>query len=237
MTSPAAMMSLATAVPPNALLQTDAQEIARSLFAGRFGSFEQMAPVFANTGIRERRLAQPLDWYVEPRGWPERTRAYLEAAETLFVEAAGRALAAAGLEGKDVDTVVTVSSTGIATPSLEARVMPQMGFRPDIYRVPVFGLGCAGGRFGPLAGGPPRDRQAGLGRPLCHDRALQPGLPPGRADQGQHRRHRPLRRRSRRLRALHRRQRPSSRSRGRPSTPGPPRSTSWAGTWTPWASG
>lgn len=144
----AALMSLATAVPDNAVLQTEAEEIARRLFAGRFDDFERLSAVFANTGIRSRRLAQPLDWYFEPRGWPERTAAYLEAAEALFLEAAGAALAAAGLTGGDVDTVVTVSSTGIATPSLDARVFGQMGFRPDISRAPVFGLGCAGGVTG-----------------------------------------------------------------------------------------
>jgi len=48
----------------------------------------------------------------------------------------------------DVDTIVTVSSTGIATPSLEARVAGRMGFRSDVERVPVFGLGCAGGVSG-----------------------------------------------------------------------------------------
>ena len=143
-----ALMSVATAVPPNAVLQTDAVEIARNLFAGRFDDFERLSSVFANTGIRSRCLAQPLEWYFEPKGWPERTAAYLAAAEALFVEAANKALAAAGLTGADVDTVVTVSSTGIATPSLEARVFDQMGFRQDVARVPVFGLGCAGGVSG-----------------------------------------------------------------------------------------
>jgi len=144
----AALMSLATAAPPNEVLQTDAVEIARNLFAGRFDDFERLSAVFANTGIRARRLAQPLEWYFEPRGWPERTAAYLAAAESLFIEAATAALADAGLTGADVDTVVTVSSTGIATPSLEARVLGRMGFREDIARVPVFGLGCAGGVSG-----------------------------------------------------------------------------------------
>ena len=148
MNSPAALLSLATAAPPTEVLQADAEEIARGLFAGRFDDFERLSAVFANTGIRARRLSQPLEWYFEPRGWPERTRAYLESAEALFVEAASAALASAGLTGADVDTVVTVSSTGIATPSLEARVMPKMGFRPEISRVPVFGLGCAGGVSG-----------------------------------------------------------------------------------------
>ena len=66
----------------------------------------------------------------------------------LFVDAASRALDAAGLGALDVDTVVTVSSTGIATPSLEARAAGLMGFRDDVERVPVFGLGCAGGVTG-----------------------------------------------------------------------------------------
>jgi alkylresorcinol/alkylpyrone synthase len=104
--------------------------------------------VFANTGIRERHLAQPLDWYFQPQGWPERTKAYLETAEALFIEGATAALAAAAIQPAEVDTILTVSSTGIATPSLEARVLGRMGFRSDVERVPVFGLGCAGGVSG-----------------------------------------------------------------------------------------
>jgi alkylresorcinol/alkylpyrone synthase len=57
-------------------------------------------------------------------------------------------LADAHLTGADIDTVVTICSTGIATPSLDARVSRRMGFRSDISRVPVFGLGCAGGVSG-----------------------------------------------------------------------------------------
>ena len=57
-------------------------------------------------------------------------------------------MAGARLVGSDIDTVVTVCSTGIATPSLEARVAGRMGFRSDVTRVPVFGLGCAGGVSG-----------------------------------------------------------------------------------------
>ena len=148
MTASVSLMSLATAAPPNALLQSDAVDIARGLFAGRFDEFERMSQVFANSGIRERRLAQPLDWYFRPQGWPERTAAYLAAAEALFVEGASAALQKAGIAADEIDTIVTVSSTGIATPSLEARVLGRMGFRSDVERVPVFGLGCAGGVSG-----------------------------------------------------------------------------------------
>lgn len=85
---------------------------------------------------------------MEPRGWPERTAVYLESACDLFVAVTAKALEEAGLLASDIDTVVTVSSTGIATPSLEARVAGRVGFRSDIERVPVFGLGCAGGVSG-----------------------------------------------------------------------------------------
>jgi alkylresorcinol/alkylpyrone synthase len=142
------LLSLATAAPPHVLQQDVATEVARTMFVDRFASFEDMVPVFENTGVKTRRISMPMEWYFEPRGWPERTQAYLEVAEALFVEAAGKALAAAGLSGADVDAVVTVSSTGIATPSLDARVMAKMGFRRDIQRTPVFGLGCAGGVSG-----------------------------------------------------------------------------------------
>ena len=91
---------------------------------------------------------KPIDWYLTELGWPERNAAYLEGAQALFIDAASRALANAGCEARDVDTIVTVSSTGIATPSLEARAAGVMGFRSDVERVPVFGLGCAGGVSG-----------------------------------------------------------------------------------------
>jgi len=148
MVSPVALLSLATASPPYTLAQTEVEQVARDLFSGRFEGFERMAPVFATAGVRTRQVVRPIEWYLQPRGWPERTEAYLEAAVDLFAQAAGKALDEAGLIGADVDVIVTVSSTGIATPSLEARAMARLGFRPDAARVPVFGLGCAGGATG-----------------------------------------------------------------------------------------
>ncbi|WP_128565633.1 type III polyketide synthase [Methylobacterium crusticola] len=149
MTSPRALMlSLATAVPTHVLTQSDVTAAARGLFSHRYDEFERLSRVFETTGIRKRHAVQPIDWYAEPRGWPERTAAYLRGGQDLFVEAATRALEEAGLLACDVDAVVTVSSTGIATPSLEARALTRMGFRHDVMRVPVFGLGCAGGVSG-----------------------------------------------------------------------------------------
>ena len=117
-------------------------------FASRFDSFRALSRVFESSGILRRYAVRPLEWYFEPLGWPERNQAYLDGAVKLFIDAASKALDAAGLRSADVDTVVTVSSTGIATPSLEAHAAGQMGFRSNVERVPVFGLGCAGGVTG-----------------------------------------------------------------------------------------
>lgn len=144
----AALVSLATAVPPNVFLQKDVLAAAWEVFGPRLPQFETLSSIFANTGIVKRHGVKPFDWYLERRGWPERTKAFLEGAEALFVDAAEKALANAQLSARDIDTIVTVCSTGIATPSLEARIAGRMGFRSDVTRVPVFGLGCAGGVSG-----------------------------------------------------------------------------------------
>ena len=144
----AALVSLATSVPPHVFLQKDVLAATWDSLRDRLPEFERYASIFSNTGIIKRHGVKPFDWYLQPRGWPERTEAFLEGAEALFVDVAQKALASAHLAGSDIDTVVTVCSTGIATPSLEARVARVMGFRSDVARVPVFGLGCAGGVSG-----------------------------------------------------------------------------------------
>jgi len=144
----AALVSLATSVPAHTFLQKDVLAAAWDIFGSRFPDYERFASIYTNTGIIKRHGVKPFDWYLTPRGWPERTEAFLEGAEALFIEVAGEALASAGIRASDVDTVVTVCSTGIATPSLDARVHRRMGFRSDVSRVPVFGLGCAGGASG-----------------------------------------------------------------------------------------
>jgi alkylresorcinol/alkylpyrone synthase len=144
----AALVSLATAVPPHQFHQKQILEAARSILAHRYEQFETLASLFANTGIRHRYGVKPIEWYLERRGWPERMNAFLDGAETLFVNVAQAAIARADLAACDIDTVVTVCSTGIATPTLEARLAGKIGFRHDVSRVPVFGLGCAGGVSG-----------------------------------------------------------------------------------------
>jgi alkylresorcinol/alkylpyrone synthase len=142
------LLSLATAVPENLIEQARAAEMAREFFGQRIARYDALSRVFASTGIERRYSVVPLTWFEEKHEWPDRTASYIDGASKLFADVAGKALLAAGLDASQIDAVVTVSSTGIATPSLEARVLPQLGFRSDVRRIPIFGLGCAGGVTG-----------------------------------------------------------------------------------------
>jgi alkylresorcinol/alkylpyrone synthase len=125
--------------------QHEAKARAREAFGGKKALFDRLSGVFDNAGIARRHIVAPQDWYMADHGWHDRNAVYLEAAESMFIEAAGAAIEKAELKPDEIDGVVSVSTTGIATPSLEARVADRVGFRDDIRRVPVFGLGCAGG--------------------------------------------------------------------------------------------
>ena len=145
---PCSLLSLATAVPSHMVAQSHAKELAREAWGGRPALFDRLSGVFDNAGIANRYIVAPPDWYEKPHGWSDRNAVYLEATQDLFERAARLAIQRAGLGPEHIDGVVTVSTTGIATPSLEARVGPKLGLRPDVRRVPVFGLGCAGGVSG-----------------------------------------------------------------------------------------
>ncbi len=142
------VVGFAKALPPHRFAQDDVLRTFREAYGHKIPRFERIADIFVNTGIETRYAVRPFDWFRHDQGWRERTSAYLEGADALFREAALGALSAAGVEAGDIDTVVTISSTGIATPSLEARALVDLGFRQNVRRVPVFGLGCAGGVSG-----------------------------------------------------------------------------------------
>ena len=139
------LLSLATAVPPYVVEQSDAKARAREAFGGKKALFDRLSGVFDNAGIARRHIVAPQDWYMHSHGWHDRNAVYLDASEQLFIDAATAAIERAGLRPDEIDGVVTVSTTGIATPSLEARCGQRIGLRDNVRRVPVFGLGCAGG--------------------------------------------------------------------------------------------
>lgn len=147
---PVYLHAISTAVPPHDLDQAEVARNARRLLAPHFPQFDRVAGAFETAGIERRHSVVPLDWFEAPHGWADRNARYMEGATALFAEAAERALIRAGWRADEVDCVITVSSTGLATPTLEAQALRRVGFRSDILRVPLFGLGCAGGISGAI---------------------------------------------------------------------------------------
>ena len=141
------LLAVATAVPPYALDQDDVIERVKLLF-GRAPDLDRLLPVFVNTGIERRYSCVPLEWYDRAHGWPERNRIYLASALDLLEAATNRVLSLTGRHKGDIDSIVVVSTTGIATPSLDALLIERMGLRRTVERLPIFGLGCAGGVLG-----------------------------------------------------------------------------------------
>ena len=142
------LLALATTVPPFDIIQDEIAERAARTFSFNEGGYQWLLPIFHNAEIRRRHSCVPLEWFLEERSFTERNSLFLEHATNLLTEAADKVLAQAGLTAGDIDAIVTVCSSGIATPALDARIMQRLPFRPDVQRSPLFGLGCAGGVLG-----------------------------------------------------------------------------------------
>ncbi|MBK18820.1 MAG: hypothetical protein CMM52_08290 [Rhodospirillaceae bacterium] len=147
-TSPS-LLSLTTAVPEYELTQEDVIRRASTFLPGVDSeALERLMPVYKNSGIERRYSCVPPDWYAEDHGWEEKNRLYVKNAVDLIEEASVTAMEQAHIEPSEIDMIVSVSTTGIVTPSLEAQLMERVGFRRNCERLPVFGLGCAGGVIG-----------------------------------------------------------------------------------------
>ncbi|MFE4695992.1 type III polyketide synthase [Streptomyces sp. NPDC001935] len=110
--------------------------------------------------VRGRHMTLPLEAYEALDGFGAANDVYIQAATDMGAKAVREALRLAGLSATDVDLLVFTSVTGVAAPSVDARVAGRLGMRPDVRRVPMFGLGCAGG-----AAGLSRIHDCLLGRP------------------------------------------------------------------------
>lgn len=136
------IVGVAAAFTPNRYRQ---DEVARELTEAAGPEFMRFA---ATTGVDQRSLALPLSRYPKLSGFTEANDAYIEVAVGLGEQAVVSALADAGIEPHEVDTIVMVSSTGVAVPTVDARLIERIGLRPNIKRLPLFGLGCVAGAAG-----------------------------------------------------------------------------------------
>ena len=141
------LLALKSAVPAFALEQADVSRRAGHLFRER-KDIARLLPVFENTGIERRYSCVPIDWYEEDHGWTDRGELYIRHATDLLEKVTRALLDQARLGVQDIDAIVVASTTGVATPSLDALVVEKLGLRRDVRRLPIFGLGCAGGAIG-----------------------------------------------------------------------------------------
>ena len=142
------LLGLSTAVPPHRLGQEEVRGLAMRLFEGVFPDLDRLLPIYGNAAIRTRYSCVPLEWYQADHSFSERNRLYVDHAVALLESAALDCLDRSDMSVDDVDTLIVVSTSGIATPSLDARLMERLGVRRTVQRLPVFGLGCAGAVLG-----------------------------------------------------------------------------------------
>ena len=142
------LAAVATAVPEHAAAQATTRAMVARMFQGTDAGSERLLAVFDHSGIERRHFCMPLEWYTREHAFEEQNALYIEHALALGRAAAERVLARAGLVPRDLDHIVYVSTTGIATPSLDARLSLALGCRSECRRTPLWGLGCAGGAAG-----------------------------------------------------------------------------------------
>jgi alkylresorcinol/alkylpyrone synthase len=137
--------SIGLAVPPYAVKQSDIKAFAAAIFQKKMKTLDRLLPIFDNACIKVRHLAQPLEWYAVSHSFAEANLLYEQVALELAEKASRQALERAGIAPGDIGAIVLVSSTGISTPTLDAKLIQRLGLSAHAARVPLWGLGCAGG--------------------------------------------------------------------------------------------
>jgi alkylresorcinol/alkylpyrone synthase len=120
----------------------------RDAWAGAHFNVERLEELHRAVQVSGRYLAVPIERYRELTSFASRNEVWTEVAVNLGAEAVSDALERAGFEPSDVAHLFFVTTTGIATPSIDARLANRLGLRPDVRRTPIFGLGCAAGAAG-----------------------------------------------------------------------------------------
>ncbi|MBA3279846.1 MAG: type III polyketide synthase [Geodermatophilaceae bacterium] len=140
--------SVAAALPEYRYGQADITAMVTDLVLPSGHSPALLQRLHGNAGVEQRHLVLPLEDYAKLGGFGAANDVFIRAGSDLGARAITDALDRAGLAAHDVDLIVVTSVTGIAAPSLDARLVPMLGLRPDVKRIPIFGLGCVAGAAG-----------------------------------------------------------------------------------------
>lgn len=139
------ILSVASAVPPHRVGQAEVKEFARGMFGEVYRDIGRLTPIFDNVHVENRHFCVPLEWFEEDHTFPEKNRLYVEQALELSEKAARRAMDRAGIEPGEIGAIFFFSTTGIATPSLDSKLIFSLGLSGHVRRIPIWGLGCSAG--------------------------------------------------------------------------------------------
>jgi alkylresorcinol/alkylpyrone synthase len=143
-----AVASVGLASLPYRFTQKEIMKLTRQLFENNYDNIDRMLNIFSNGQFESRYFVQPLEWYMKKHSFSEKNDLYMECAVRYGVEAIKQCLKQKQIDCEEIEAIFYISSTGIATPSIEARIMNELPFSPHTKRIPIWGLGCAGGAAG-----------------------------------------------------------------------------------------
>ncbi len=142
------IVSAASALPKHYYPQSVLAHALMSYWGDRIENPHVMERLHSHVGVDGRFLALPMEAYPGLATWGQANDAWIRVAEEIGSQAICRALTRAGLSAQDIGAFFFVSITGVASPSIDARLINRMGLPTNIRRVPIFGLGCVGGAAG-----------------------------------------------------------------------------------------
>lgn len=133
---------------PDKADQMEVKQQARDMFAPNFPQVDRLIYAFDNTGIQYRNFCRPLSYYAESHSFEERNNDYIRLSLQYSIQAAEDAITKAGISKDDITDLFFVSTSGLATPSIDALIINAMRLNPAVNRSPLWGLGCGGGVSG-----------------------------------------------------------------------------------------
>jgi alkylresorcinol/alkylpyrone synthase len=140
--------AVGSALPPNYYDQDTLLEAFKRHWAERHYNLDRLETLHRKVLVGGRHLALPIEEYERLESWGQANDAWIRVAQEVGERAIRDALEKSKLDTDDVDSLMTVTVTGVATPSLDARLMNRLGLPPRVKRVPIFGLGCVAGTAG-----------------------------------------------------------------------------------------
>ncbi|TYR79990.1 type III polyketide synthase [Priestia megaterium] len=147
------ILSTGFCIPPHELTQQDTLMFAKDLFSESFRDINRLLTVFENGQIEKRNFAKGLSWFQQDHTFEEKNDVFIECAIEFGKKAIEHCLhnsayISTPVRYEEIDAIFYISTSGLATPSIEARIMNKLPFSPHTKRIPIWGLGCAGGASG-----------------------------------------------------------------------------------------